>query len=536
MQEIKKERLLKMLDKSNRAFLIYKIDKPIPFYANKQAIDLYGDSEDVIHVYEMFETKEATPFLKADIRAELKKAMSVTMYDIATVTNKGEIKISDLQIGYNDDEKTTIFIELSFKEDNRMEIVKNQIYTSNRAEAVINYDEKLTLLHCNSNFFDIFESSEMLRAECCKNSLVNGFAPENREEKLAEILEGLKHNLSYTTQVKIITYSGKKVWYSLDLQRRILDDTGEKLMLYMVCIENQVKIADKLEDISEMFNVMQSLSSDILYRINVETKVLYRNEVTAKLYNIPSVVEDFPTAIGKTDFVHQEDMAKYIEFLENVLTGVEGSHIARIKSPSGNYEFHKFTFKKLLNSDGKLKEMIGKVVNIQELIQLEEKASFDLLTNTLNKISFEEQTKLLLSHTKPNSKHALIFIDLDDFKGINDNLGHSFGDFLLKNVGIRLRKLVREGDLVGRVGGDEFIIFLENRLEVDKLVTRCERILNSLQEDYIFENNATSIKGSIGMALYPEHGVTYEELYSNADTALYKSKGMGKNVITIFSK
>lgn len=536
MQSIEKEKLLKMLDKSNRAFLIYEIDKPIPFYSNKQAIDLYADENEIIHVYDMFETKEASPFLKADIRDELKKAMSVTMYDIATVTNTGEVKLSDLQIGYNNDSKTNIFIELSFKDDNRMSIAKNQIFTSNRAEAILNFDSSLSVVECNHKFCDIFEVEGDARHVHYKNHFINGIDPETRYEKLAEIQSELEHSLSYTTQIKIITVTGKNAWYSLDLQRRFLDDTGEKLMAYLVCIDNQVEIKNKLDDMNDMFNVMQSLSDDLLYRVDVKNKILYRSESTAQLYDLSTKVENFPYDIQKQNFLHPDDVDGYIKFGEQLINGVEGTHIARVKSSSGNYEANKFTFKKLLNRNGTLKEMIGKAVNIQQILQLEEKASYDLLTSTLNKISFEEHTKEILSNAKTGVNYALIFIDLDDFKGVNDNLGHSFGDFMLKNVGERLRRYVRGNDLVGRVGGDEFIILLESRFGEQKLIQRCELILDALHEDYVFDNQTTSIQGSIGVAIYPQHGTTYEELYTKADTALYNSKHVGKNVVSIYNQ
>lgn len=222
-------------------------------------------------------------------------------------------------------------------------------------------------------------------------------------------------------------------------------------------------------------------------------------------------------------------------YFHALLLGVEGTHVARMISPSGDFEYHRFTFKQFFDHEGVLTEMVGKAENIQELKELETRATYDLLTNTLNKISFQEQVTHILSHSSLKSHHALFFIDLDGFKGINDNLGHSFGDVLLQTVGKRLRFLVRGRDFVGRVGGDEFVVFLESCGDELHLKNRAEQILQSLREEYFDKEVRAVAKGSIGISVYPDHGTTYDDLYQCADKALYQSKHMGKDVATIYT-
>lgn len=305
-------------------------------------------------------------------------------------------------------------------------------------------------------------------------------------------------------------------------------------------IGNAVNVQDlketeaQLSTVSQYFDILQSFSNDLLYRLDIKTKTLYRNESTSTYYGIPPVVENYPNPADLEGVFHPDDIQDYVTFIERVLQGEEGTHTARHQSTSGHFEYHKFTFKKLENQLGNIQEMIGHAVNVQAFMDLETKASYDMLTKCLNKISFEEQVVHIINCSPLTARHALFFIDLDDFKGVNDTLGHSFGDFLLQTVGMRLKSLVREHDLVGRVGGDEFVLFLASCGDDVHLQRRGEQILETLQEELNQNGVVTTIKGSVGVSVYPKHGTNYEELYERADKALYHSKHLGKNVVTIY--
>ncbi len=118
----------------------------------------------------------------------------------------------------------------------------------------------------------------------------------------------------------------------------------------------------------------------------------------------------------------------------------------------------------------------------------------------------------------------------------NDNLGHAFGDFLLGELGKRLRDAVRQQDLVGRVGGDEFVIFLRDIPNEEVLLGKAKMLLSTISEDFCDGVQHHNIHGSLGVAIYPDHGTSYEELYHHADLALYSSKHRGKNMVTLFTE
>ncbi len=119
---------------------------------------------------------------------------------------------------------------------------------------------------------------------------------------------------------------------------------------------------------------------------------------------------------------------------------------------------------------------------------------------------------------------------------VNDTFGHAFGDFLLKTLGQRLQENTRSMDLVGRVGGDECLVFLQDIPSNDTLMGRAKLLLSSISEEVRDGESCHSINGSIGVAIFPEHGSTYEELYHHADISLYNSKHRGKNTVTLFQQ
>lgn len=166
---------------------------------------------------------------------------------------------------------------------------------------------------------------------------------------------------------------------------------------------------------------------------------------------------------------------------------------------------------------------------------LRSQAECDLLTNLLNKKTFERYVHNIVVNRNNQEIGALFIIDLDDFKRVNDTMGHMFGDKVLMGVADRMREVFRKQDYLGRIGGDEFAVYLsiekikrEEALNVIK--SRAEmfcKMLKSICEDEL--EGDWCISGSVGVSLAPEHGTSYEELYKKADEALYKAKNRGKD-------
>ncbi|MCL4104059.1 UNVERIFIED_CONTAM: hypothetical protein GTU68_034921 [Idotea baltica] len=162
--------------------------------------------------------------------------------------------------------------------------------------------------------------------------------------------------------------------------------------------------------------------------------------------------------------------------------------------------------------------------------RLRQLAYFDSLTSLPNRRLFTEQLALLLRlATRERQTLALLFLDLDNFKRINDSLGHSAGDLLLREVGIRLSSCIRDSDVVSHFCGDEFTVVLNKIEHVDSAAVVAQRIINSLSEPITIEGHELVITPSIGIAIAPRDAGDVEGLLRAADTAMYHAKSMGKN-------
>lgn len=170
-------------------------------------------------------------------------------------------------------------------------------------------------------------------------------------------------------------------------------------------------------------------------------------------------------------------------------------------------------------------------------IELKEQAERDVLTGLYNKgMTGKLISDYLESNALSNDKSAVLIIDVDNFKTINDSLGHTFGDAVLCELAEKLKKIFREDDIIGRIGGDEFMAFMTNIKDYKILSEKAKLICESFRNSYEGNSGETfSVSSSVGIAIAPQHGDTFEQLYKHADIALYNSKNSGKDTFMIYN-
>jgi diguanylate cyclase len=167
--------------------------------------------------------------------------------------------------------------------------------------------------------------------------------------------------------------------------------------------------------------------------------------------------------------------------------------------------------------------------------RLSEIANFDAVSNLPNRNSFNSQIDRALINYKYNlEKFALMFLDLDNFKYVNDTFGHHAGDLLLARVAERLRGSLRQEDYVARLGGDEFAIIMSDFSGISQISTVSRKILTTLQQPFFLEGHEAFISASIGITICPDNGEDSETLQRQADSAMYQAKNLGKNTFEFY--
>ncbi len=169
--------------------------------------------------------------------------------------------------------------------------------------------------------------------------------------------------------------------------------------------------------------------------------------------------------------------------------------------------------------------------------ELAHQAHHDVLTGLPNRLQFNEVLKQALARAKrKQGMMAVMFLDLDRFKLINDTMGHNLGDVLLMNVAERIRQTLREGDTIARQGGDEFLVLLPEIRDEQEVASVCERILGVFAQPIILDGDEVYMSTSIGISLFPNDGKKMETLVKQADTAMYYAKEQGRNNYQFFTK
>ena len=167
--------------------------------------------------------------------------------------------------------------------------------------------------------------------------------------------------------------------------------------------------------------------------------------------------------------------------------------------------------------------------------KLAEMATHDALTGLPNRILLSDRfTVALALSRRTRNRLAVLMLDLDRFKAVNDSMGHGVGDKLLKAVGKRLQVTMRKSDTVARIGGDEFVLLLPQIPHVDEAAKFAERVLEVFREPFVLEGQRLNITTSIGIAVYPEGGKDIESLLKNADTAMYRAKEQGRDIYRFY--
>ena len=307
------------------------------------------------------------------------------------------------------------------------------------------------------------------------------------------------------------------------------------------------RIASQLETSEKLYRYLVDSSPDIIYTLNHEGKFTFIND---RAYQLLGFSRD--ELIGKhySILVHDEDLerARYVFNERRVDERASRNVELRLKCHSGGSQDRTFNNTLMtisLNSigmhvpDQEVKKLeffgtYGVARDITDRKRAEEVISYqayhDILTDLPNRMLFKDRLGLAVIQAKRKlTELAVMFIDLDRFKLVNDTLGHVKGDELLQQVALRLKDCLRRGDTLARQGGDEFTIVLPELRDREDAKCIADKFLECLQKPFDLDGHQVHISASIGIAIYPGDGESIDELLRHADIAMYQVKALGKN-------
>ncbi len=250
-------------------------------------------------------------------------------------------------------------------------------------------------------------------------------------------------------------------------------------------------------------------------------------------------INDITAYIEK--LIHPEDIKRAKQEFESHIKGKKDYYQSefRIKIKDGTYKWINNRGKALKDELGNVIKIAGSVTDIDETRRIQNKIRYlaynDSLTALPNRIIFMEKLEDAITKNK-EKKCAVIFVDVDDFKLINDILGHDYGDEVLKNIAFILKNSLPKNGMIARTNGDEFLILLNDVKDSNEISSLCDKILNNFKSPFTIKGNRVYTSVSMGIAMFPEDAETSKELLRNSDTAMYKAKNNGKNTYNFFNK
>ncbi len=412
-----------------------------------------------------------------------------------------------------------------------------RIFVEQSEKLLYRYDIKTKTIHSHPAMAEVLGVPMVFKYDS-ESVAKSGIILKESLEEHARFYEAMSNGEpTGSTVLNIRKTSGENAWYRGVFTMIYNDDGSPK---HAIISMEDVTAQREKELAYELWR--KKIKSDgltknvIYYDCNLTKDVCERKEGSLGFGVIDDIGSAFTDVIeyATKNIVYENDSDDFKDFfqkdrlLAQYYRGVsEESFECRVKSQDkdfrwikGKAELAKDVFSTDIRAFLTFKDIDEKKRN---KLELEAQAKNDPLTGVLNRVEFVRQMESLIQINASNlhATHALIMIDIDDFKQINDLYGHDSGDKLLVEMVLNLRKLMRKGDLLGRIGGDEFIIFLENITSEEVVRKRAELICQMIYRQL---TPKSIISGSLGIAMYPRDGTSFSELYKKSDIALYKTK------------
>lgn len=496
--------------------------------------DLLGRSiEDFIPVADKEETKKRIKRLlrskQQHSKWELTKLSGETVLcEVSTTIIKYQGRSSILTVIRDVSERYRIEEELTLQRGYFQQLFENS------PDGIIMVDNNDRIIFANQGFLNLFEySREEVKGRPINDLIVPGYL-EEEADGISNTALGGKLAKKETTRMR---KDGSLVDVSVIGYPIFIN--GVQVGIYGIYSDiTKRKQAEKgLYESEERYRkLIEHLPEAIL--VHVRGEVVLANEAAAKLLRAPGV----EAVLGRyfLDIMHPD----YMEIAR-----------IRLKMVSENRKDIPLRQQKIIRFDGTFVEVemsatwfnykgedavLSVIRDITERKKAEETinklAYYDILTGLPNRVLFRDRFVLELAHAYRNSQMlAVLFLDLDRFKNVNDSLGHRMGDELLREVALRLKGVLRKVDTISRMGGDEFMILIPEVSKTEDIEVITKKILGALQKPFIVNESQLYITTSIGISTYPRDGEDIDTLIKKADAAMYKAKELGGNCCCVYA-
>jgi diguanylate cyclase (GGDEF)-like protein/PAS domain S-box-containing protein len=399
-------------------------------------------------------------------------------------------------------------------------------------------DDGLTIKYFNANFLNMLGYSKKELCNFLGSKLINIIAKEDLGSAFKNLHEQLSLKEDFEIKVRLIKKDGSPCWM-LWKGKKTIYRNKEYLNSEIFNVNEYIYSQNRTKIDEERYRIVAESSDSVIFEYNIKDKTIFYTHKYKTKFGEEPICENFPDSFIDSGKLHKEDVKKFLIEFNKILYGKpSGKTEIRIKKADGEFIWCEMRYTSIFDDNGVPIRVIGKYVDVdkvkKETENLKKVSETDSFTGLYNKTSVLSYIDKYISENT-EKKHALFFIDIDNFKSVNDTFGHLYGDKMLIKITQTIKSQFRYSDLIGRVGGDEFVVFVKDYIDEGFIQEKAAALCRSISQIKT-EKGEMAMAASIGITLYPKNGDTLALLYDKADIALYAAKSQGGNKFRIFSQ
>lgn len=402
-------------------------------------------------------------------------------------------------------------------------------------------DRWFTMREISRGFCDLILYTEKEIRERFHGRYIEMVYRDDQEKLRQDMTEQIREGRFVTSEYRMMTGDGRIIWV-LDRSWLMTNPDGsEYFYSILIDVTKSRQIQEELQMSLERHRIILDQTNDVIFEWDIAADTLELSNNWEKKYGYKPITERFSERIAMASHINPDDVPDTMKLLRAVKGGQSFGEVEfRLADDTGRYAWRKVRVKTQFNSQGKPVKVIGILTDIDDEKRatqlLKEKAERDVLTKLYNKRAARNKIIQYLKMRAEEDLAALLIIDVDNFKLVNDTYGHMFGDAVLTELAARVSSLFRDTDIISRIGGDEFMVFMPGIPSAEIVRERADRMIESFQSMLKESLKELPFSCSIGIAYAPEDGTDFQTLFQNGDAALYQAKLSGKNRYTEYKK
>ena len=405
------------------------------------------------------------------------------------------------------------------------------------------YDDDLTLIEMSEGFLNMIGYTRQQIRDEVGGSLRRLIEPGDMDLCMVELEKQLKVSNTKEIQYRLIHRDGHFI-NVLDRGTLMDDELGRPAFYCIVVDVTKEKQMEKELRLSlGRYQIITNQTNDVIFEWDI-------------IHDTLVVTSNWEKKFGKRKFHNGDSLYDILDYKSQPTFALEDIHLVyetlrkikegqpyletelRICHENGNYIWCRIRMTQQFDQDGKAIKVIGVLIDIDREVKqsqyLKKQAEQDALTGIYNKMTTQSRIQDYVA--QKGNTGAMMIIDIDNFKQVNDSLGHLYGDAVLSNLARKMTNSFRDTDILGRIGGDEFLVFLKDISTMEGAQINAKKILRLFEELQVSGNQHRDISCSIGISMFPADGFDFAALYQCADYALYQAKKSGKNQYAFFDE